>query len=60
MNVFNKNVLNGNGGDPEIVAATVVKGNVGDAIKYKIKFTVYNNGVKRPGTFQIDPKVRVK
>ena len=61
-NVFDKNVLRGDGNDPEEVMGVVEhlskKGNKKD-YKYTIKFTVMNNGVKRNGTFQIDPKLRV-
>lgn len=60
VNIFNRNVLRGDNGDPEQVTGTVVTGNVGDMIKYKVSFTVYRNGSKLPGTFKIDPKIRLK
>jgi hypothetical protein len=63
-NVFDRNVINGNGADPEEVMGTILyttidKKGKKDLYKYTIKFTVYNNGVKRNGMFQIDPKLRV-
>ena len=60
VNIFDQNVLLGNGADPEMVIATVVTGNPGDTIKYKIQFTVFNNGTRRGGTYNIDPKIQVK
>lgn len=63
-NIFDKNVLQGNEEDPEEVIG-VVKYNSIDTrtnkkkYKYKIKFTVINNGEKRNGTFHIDPKIQV-
>ena len=59
-NIFNQNRLRGNSAYPERVIGTVVSGNVGEFIKYKISFIVYNNGVKRQGTFNIDPKIIIK
>jgi hypothetical protein len=59
-NIFNKNILRGNGENPEQVIGTIVTGNTGDSIKYKISFTVMNNGVKRQGTYHIDPKIQIK
>ena len=59
-NVFNKNRLTGNGQVPEQVIGTAVIGNVGDSIKYKISFTVLNNGTKRQGTYHIDPIIKIK
>ena len=32
----------------------------GKEYKYTIAFTVYNNGVKRNGTYRIDPIIKVK
>jgi len=58
--VFSKNRLPGNGGDPEIVVGLVLSlAPQGMEYKYKIAFTIMNNGVKRNGTFHIDPKIRV-
>lgn len=54
---FNKNVLRGSGG---IVSATVSTGKAGEYEKYKVKFKVYVNGVKKRGTFMIDPKIVIK
>jgi len=58
-NVFNRNVLNGDG-DPKQVIGIVQEGTEGFEEKYKIAFTVYNNGRRRQGTFLIDPKIKVK
>jgi hypothetical protein len=60
VNIFGKNVLRGNGQDPEIVTAVVVQGAPGDVDKYKVSFRVFNDGSKRNGTFHIDPKIRIK
>ena len=59
-NVFNENVLNGNGGSPEEVVGVVKMGTNGQTEKYAIKFKVFNNGNQNGGTFQIDPKITVK
>jgi hypothetical protein len=59
-NVFGTNVLNGNNQSPEEVLGVVQLGTNGQMEKYTIKFTVYNNGSKRNGTFNIDPKITVK
>ena len=59
-NIFDQNILRGNGDDPELVVGTVVSGNVGDTLKYKISFTVLNDGTRRQGTYHIDPKIRIK
>ena len=59
-NIFNQNILKGNGEYPEQVIGTAVTGNTGDSIKYKISFTVMNNGVKRQGMYHIDPKIQIK
>ena len=59
-NVFGENVLKGNGENPEKVIATVLYNTPErEEYKYKISFTVTNNGVKRNGTFHIDPKILV-
>lgn len=59
-NIFNKNILKGNGEVPELT--------IGKALnitrrkkdyKYQLFFSVLNNGVQRKGLFQIDPKIRV-
>jgi len=59
-NVFDRNVLNGNGGSPEEVEAMVQPGTNGKTEKYTIKFKVLNSGESNGGTFQIDPKIAVK
>lgn len=55
--IFGKNKLNGRGG---LVVGVVTHGREGDEEKYKVSFKVSNDGVKRNGTFHIDPKLRVK
>jgi hypothetical protein len=59
-NVFDQNVLKSNGQSPERVSG-VVKSRTDDGkkYKYKISFTVTNNGAKRNGMFHIDPKIFV-
>ena len=59
-NVFDTNVLNGNGESPETVVGTVKPNSNGQVEKYTIKFTVLNNSERRGGTYQIDPKITVK
>ncbi len=59
-NVFDQNVLNGNGGSPEEVEAQVLAGTNGKTEKYAIKFKIFNNGNQKGGTYQIDPKIAVK
>lgn len=59
-NVFDSNILNGNNQTPELVLGIVKIGTNGQEEKYTIKFTVFNNGARRNGTFQIDPKITVK
>jgi len=59
-NVFDTNVLPGNGETPEVVVGMVQPGTNGKTEKYAVKFTVVNNGQRRGGTFSIDPKIRVK
>lgn len=61
-NIFGINTLHGNEESPELVVGEVLNSTKGDGkktYKYIIKFTVYNNGEKRNGTFQIDPKISV-
>ncbi len=59
-NVFDKNILKSNGQQPETVT-DIVKSRTdgGEKYKYKISFTVTNNGAKRNGMFHIDPKIQV-
>lgn len=59
-NIFSQNRLKGNGQVPELVVGTVVNGDVGEFIKYKISFKVLNNGNRRGGTYMIDPKIQIK
>jgi hypothetical protein len=59
-NIFGQNHLNGNGQDPEQVEGTVVTGNAGTEVKYTISFKVLNDGVKRNGTYKIDPKIIIR
>lgn len=54
--VFGRNKLNDTDG---VVVGIVTEGRDGDEEKYKVSFKVYNNGVKRQGTFNIDPKIKV-
>lgn len=60
-NVFAQNVLIGDRGTPEKVVGKVVNktgDEKKDQFKYKISFTVMNNGKNRNGTFHIDPVIR--
>ncbi len=56
-NILGPNVINGIDG---VVNATVTNAQQGDEEKYIVKFKVYNNGEKRNGSFQIDPKLKVR
>jgi hypothetical protein len=58
-NVFDRNILNGNGQTPEVVIGIIEPNTNGQVEKYAIRITVYNNGSKR-GTYRIDPKITVK
>lgn len=58
--VFGKNVLKDTKSNPGVVQATVTEGKAGDEEKYKVQFRVFNNGQKRKGTFNIDPKIQIK
>ena len=60
INIFSQNILRGNDGVPEQVLGTIVNGDVGEFIKYKISFTVLNNRTRRGGTYHIDPKIQIK
>jgi len=58
-NVFGQNVLKGDGANPEKVVGKVLYPTPDNQdYKYKISFTVTNNGSKRNGTFHIDPKIQ--
>lgn len=54
--LFDRNVLNGDGGTPERVIGIISEGRSGDEKKYNIKFRLSN----KPGTFIIDPKIKVE
>ena len=57
-NIFGKD-LGPDGNDPkQKVRGKVLSSTDGNAYKYDISFTVINNGVKRNGTFHIDPKIQ--
>ena len=61
QNIFDRNLLAGDNGNPEKVVGTVLNPTPeGKEYKYTIAFTVYNNGVKRNGTYRIDPIIKVK
>jgi len=57
-NVFGTNVLNAERGEGTVSAKVLYPTN-GNNYKYKISFTVTNNGTKKGGTFSIDPKIEV-
>lgn len=44
---------------PGIVFGRIQTGEPGEIQKYSIKFKVFNNGTRRRGTFEIDPKIQV-
>jgi len=52
--ILNKRKLRG---DTKVVGK-VENGNKDDVEKYKIKFTVFNNGIRR-GKYKIDPKLQI-
>ncbi|MFE3868011.1 hypothetical protein ACFX5E_07975 [Flavobacterium sp. LS2P90] len=53
--VFKSNNLTGNGR----VSGAVRNNAAGELEKYTIMFNVFNNGIRRPGVFSIDPKIQV-
>ncbi len=57
--VFSKNVLKDTRENPGIVMGVVSEGKDGEEEKYKVQFRVLNDGEKRGGTFNIDPKIRI-
>lgn len=57
--VFSQDNLHGNGAQPENVVGVVMSNARGLTSKYTIQFNVFNNGVRRPGTFKIDPKLQI-
>jgi hypothetical protein len=58
-NVFGTNVLRDTRDNPGRVSGQVLYATNGNNYKYKISFTVTNNGAKRQGTYHIDPKIEV-
>lgn len=59
-NVFGQNILAGDRRNPQRVSGRVQFATPeGQDYKYKISFTVFNNGKQRNGTFHIDPKIQV-
>jgi hypothetical protein len=61
-NIFGQNILKGNGEVPELIVGKALYTTIGkdkEDYKYQLFFTVLNNGEKRNGIFQIDPKIRV-
>lgn len=59
-NVFGQNILSSNRTEPRRVSGKVLYSTPeGQDFKYKISFTVSNNGKQRNGTFHIDPKIQV-
>ena len=58
-NIFGKDLDTKDKGKHQKVSAKVLSSTaVEGAYKYDISFTVINNGVKRNGTFHIDPKIQ--
>lgn len=56
-NVFSDNKINGQNG---VVTGTINNSTVGKSdYKYKISFKIMNNGNLQPGTFHIDPIIKV-
>ncbi len=58
-NVFGSNNLKDTRDNPGKVSGKVLYATNGNNYKYQISFTVTNNGVKKKGTFHIDPKIEV-
>ncbi|MFE3871061.1 hypothetical protein ACFX5F_07480 [Flavobacterium sp. ZS1P70] len=57
--VFSHDNLSGNGQHPEKVSGAVRNNARGETEKYTIMFNVFNNGIRRPGIFSIDPKLAI-
>ena len=56
-NVFNSDRMNGENGE---VRATISKSTAGkEDYKYNVSFKIVKNGKLQPGTFHIDPKIKV-
>lgn len=58
--IFSKNTLKDSRQNLGVVLGTVSEGKDGDEHKYKLSFKVLNSGEKRGGTFNIDPKIKIK
>lgn len=56
-NIFGSNRLTGENGEVRGLILNTTE--EGADYKYKIQFRVYNNGTRRRGTFNIDPKIKV-
>ncbi|APU68767.1 MAG: hypothetical protein ABGW91_09900 [Christiangramia sp.] len=59
-NVFGQNTLKDTSQNPGVVIGVVGDHPDGTETKYMISFKVRNNGSRRNGTFNIDPKIMVK
>jgi len=55
--IFGQNVLQGENG--QVIGTIVNTTEEGTEYKYLLQFWVYNNGTRRGGTFNIDPRIRV-
>ena len=56
-NVFSANKINGENG---VVSGTITKSTAGrDVYKYNISFKIVKNGNLQPGTYVVDPKIKV-
>lgn len=59
-NVFGQNILSDDQKTPSRVSGRVINATpAGQEYKYKLSFTVFNNGKQRNGVFHIDPKIEV-
>ena len=58
VEIFDKNILKSQ--NNSTVIGSVSQGKVGDLNKYDVKFRVRRKGVKVPGIFVIDPKIRIR
>lgn len=59
-NLMGESTLRDSNQTPGIVIGRVNAGNPGDVQKYSITFKVFNSGVRRNGTFTIDPKIQIQ
>ncbi|MCO5724051.1 hypothetical protein [Robiginitalea marina] len=55
--IFGQNQLQGENG--QVIGTIVNTTEEGTEYKYMLQFRVYNNGTRRGGTFNIDPRIRV-